>query len=55
MKLNLWAGGYAERVSEPPTVCSPLSAVVSGAGKKRLVVNLQHVNQSISLEAEVQI
>eukprot|EP00731_Ephydatia_muelleri_P023446 Em0015g1029a len=43
--VELLAGGYVERSSEPPTVCSPLSVVVSGAGKKRLVVNLRHVNQ----------
>ena len=42
---DLLAGGYVERVSEPPSVCSPLSVVVSGSCKKRLVVNLRHVNQ----------
>ena len=44
--VELLAGGYVERSFEPPTVCSPLSVVVSGAGKKRLVVNLQHVNEN---------
>ena len=43
--VDLLAGGYVERSSESPTVCSPLSVVTSGAGKKRLVVNLRHVNQ----------
>lgn len=40
----LLAGGFVERVPRPPTVCSPLSVVVGGSGKKRLVVNVWHVN-----------
>ncbi|KAL5506358.1 hypothetical protein EMCRGX_G007980 [Ephydatia muelleri] len=37
-------GGYIERAESPPVVCSPLSVVTNGVGKKRLVVNLRHVN-----------
>ena len=33
--------------SESPIVCSPLSVVVSGRGKKRLVLDLHYVNQFI--------
>ena len=41
--VHLLAGGYEERSSETPTVSTLLSVlhVVSGAGKKWLVVNLQ--------------
>ena len=39
---ELLVGEYTEG---PPIVCSPLSMVVSGSGKKRLVVNLRHVNR----------
>ena len=42
---DLLTGGYVEKVLEKPKVCSPLSVVVTGSGKKRLVVNLRHVNQ----------
>lgn len=37
--------GCAKRVPEPPHVSSPLSVVESSAGKKRLVLNLRHVNK----------
>lgn len=37
--------GYAELADSAPVVCSPLSVVTTGSGKKRLVVNLRHVNQ----------
>ena len=42
---DLLAGGYVERSSESPTLCSPLSVVISGASEKQLGVNLWHVNQ----------
>ena len=42
---NLLKGGYIEAVSDPPYVCSPLSVVTNQSGKKRLVVNLRHVNK----------
>eukprot|EP00731_Ephydatia_muelleri_P008337 Em0004g675a len=41
---ELQKGGYIEEAEEPPVVCSPLSVVMNGVGKKRLVVNLRHVN-----------
>ena len=44
---ELLNGGYIEKVSELPVVCSPLSVVTNGVGKKRLVVNLRHVNRSL--------
>ena len=31
-------------MAEQPHVCSPISVVSSGSRKKRLVVNLRHVN-----------
>ena len=34
----------SRRQIELPVVCSPLSVVMNGVGKKRLVVNLRHVN-----------
>ena len=42
---ELLEGGYVDRVAEQPHVCSPISVVRSGSGKKRLVVNLRHVNR----------
>ena len=36
--------------SESPIVCSPLSVLVSGRGKKRLVLDLRYVNQFILLK-----
>ena len=38
-------GHFVEEVQEPPYICSPLSVVENSSGKKRLVVNLRHVNQ----------
>ena len=37
-------------VAEQPVVCSPLSVVVNGAGKRRLVVNLRHVNHYLKVQ-----
>eukprot|EP00731_Ephydatia_muelleri_P022428 Em0015g11a len=42
---DLVGGGFVEEVTEQPFICSPLSVVENSAGKKRLVVNLRHVNQ----------
>ena len=42
---DLLAGGYIEVAPEVPHVCSPLSAITNQAGKKRLVVNLRHMNR----------
>ncbi len=36
--------GCARMVCEPPHVCSPLSVLENSVGKKRLVINLRHVN-----------
>ena len=44
---ELLGGGYIEKVVYTPRVCSPLSVVCNGVGKKRLVVNLRHVNQCL--------
>ena len=44
---DLLNGGYIEKVNELPVVFSPLSVVTNGVGKKRLVVNLRHVNRSL--------
>ena len=41
---ELQKGGYIEVAKETPVVCSPLSVVRNGVGKKRLVVNQRHVN-----------
>lgn len=43
---ELLSGGYIEKVPELPVVCSPLSVVIYGVGKKRFVVNLRQVNRS---------
>ena len=45
-KKELLEGRYVDREAEQPHVCSPISVVSSGSGKKRLVVNLRHVNQT---------
>ena len=45
---DLLAAECVEVVAEPPHVCSPLSVVENSAGKKRLVLNLRHVNKFIS-------
>ncbi|KAL5463210.1 hypothetical protein EMCRGX_G032089 [Ephydatia muelleri] len=42
---DLVGGGFVEEVTEQPFICSPVSVVENSAGKKRLVVNLRHVNQ----------
>lgn len=42
---DLVKGQSAEEVAEPPYISSPLSVVENSVGKKRLVVNLSHVNQ----------
>ena len=51
---DLLAGGYIEIAREATHVCSPPSAITNQSGKKRLVVNLRHVNRSL-VEAEVQV
>ncbi len=42
---ELLAGGYIRVVSRQPFVCSPLSVVENSSGKKRLVINLWHLNR----------
>ena len=42
---DLVATGCVRVVPEPPLVCSPLSVVENSAGKKRLVINLRHLNR----------
>ena len=42
---DLLATGCVEVVAEPLHVCSPLSVVENCAGKRRLVLNLRHVNK----------
>ena len=37
--------GCVMEVPEPPHVCSPMSVVENSVGKKRLVVNLRHLNR----------
>ena len=44
---DLLAGGYIEIAQEVPHVCSPLSVITNQSGKRRLVVNLRHVNRSL--------
>ena len=41
----LVATGCVRVVPEPPLVCSPLSVVENSVGKKRLVINLRHLNR----------
>ena len=41
---DLLASGCIREVPEQPYICSPLSVVESSAGKKRLVINLKHLN-----------
>jgi len=41
--LDLLAGNCIMKVAEKPFICSPLS-VVDGPSKKRLVINLRHLN-----------
>ena len=47
---ELIAGGNVKKVEQKPIVCSPLSVVVNGVGKKRLVVNLRHVNRYLKVQ-----
>ena len=47
---ELVAEGYVKKVDQKPTVCSPLSVVANGVGKKRLVVNLRHVNRYLMVQ-----
>ena len=42
---ELVKGQYIRVVKEKPYVCSPLSVVENSSGKKRLVVNMRHVNK----------
>ena len=42
---ELVKGQNIMEVNEKPHICSPLSVVVNSAGKKRLVVNMRHVNK----------
>ena len=42
---ELQTDGRVEEVTEKPHVCSPLSVVENSVGKKRLVLNLRHVNR----------
>ena len=46
--INEWlADGRVREVDQQPWVCSPLSVVESSTGKKRLVLNLWHVNNCL--------
>ena len=47
---ELVAEGYVKKVDQKPIVCSPLSEVANGVGKKRLVVNLRHVNRYLMVQ-----
>ena len=42
---ELCTTGCAVEVSARPIICSPLSVVENSSGKKRLVINLRHLNQ----------
>lgn len=42
---DLLTSGCIKEVSSVPCICSPLSVVESSAGKKRLVINLWHLNK----------
>ena len=41
---DLLANGCVAEVKDIPLVCSPLSVVTSARGKKRLVIDLRHIN-----------
>ena len=43
--VDLIKGGFVEEVKEQPYVCSLVPVVENSAGKKRLVVNLRHINK----------
>ena len=47
---ELVAAQCVVQCAEYPVVCSPLSVVVSGTGKKRLVLDLRYVNQFILMK-----
>ena len=47
---ELLLGGCIKMVAEQPVVCSPLSVMANGAGKRRLVVNLRHVNHYLKVQ-----
>ena len=42
---ELLANRCVRPVDDMPYICSPVSVVESGSGKKRLVVNLRHLNK----------
>ena len=42
---ELVVGGCVRELMSAPVICSPLSVVESSGGKKRLVVNLRHLNR----------
>ena len=42
---ELMLGGCMHEVPLQPQICSLLSVVESGSGKKRLVINLRHLNR----------
>ena len=42
---DLLAGGCIKEVPEQPYICSPLSVVEGSGKKKRLVINLRHLNK----------
>ena len=46
---DLVKGRFVVEIAEPPYVSSPLSVVENSTGKKRLVVNLRHINQFLSI------
>ena len=49
---ELVAGSCVVQCAESPAVCSPLSVVISGSGKKHLVLDLRYVNQFILMKYE---
>ena len=42
---DLLTTGCVVDVQEAPHICSPLSVVENSSGKRRLVVNLRHLNR----------
>ena len=42
---DLLVGGCIKEMPSEPFICSPLSVVESSGGKKRLVINLRHLNR----------
>ena len=47
---ELLANRCVRPFDEVPFICSPVSVVESGSGKKRLVVNLRHLNNFVETE-----